>query len=245
MGRLVQSALLALAVLGCGPSPLPVVVEPEPRPSLETEPETEPWRLDTVPLQLLDDYVREQGERVSGIATPWAEATARVLGHDARSVAETIGIVDDTPGRMPVILSSKAHGDGRWTYVTSDTARVHQITPVGGDAIAVLAAAGPPDAQVIDVFEAQWILGLRRATEPAVTLPLVTRIPHQVAGLWDVLTTSLDVHDGRLRVTVEIAHSGGGDPCDQRFVFFVRVEPGPQLLLDRVEHHEGACGATG
>lgn len=74
-----------------------------------------------------------------------------------------------------MILTSAQHGGSSWTYVTSDTARIHQITPVGGDTIAILAAHQPPDAQIIDVFEAQWILALHHVDHRALTLTLDTR----------------------------------------------------------------------
>lgn len=258
MRRLIPLASLALAMQACAPTPATIVSEPpappptHPASTAEPSPPDppKPWTpvLEIVAVQLPDNYVKSQGQRVTGIATPWAEATAHSLGLDVDSVAATLDIIDETPGRLPVILTSAQHGGSSWTYVTSDTARIHQITPVGGDTIAILAAHQPPDAQIIDVFEAQWILALHHVDHRALTLTLDTRIPDAVTGLWDVLTTSLDVHDDRLRATVEFAHSGGGDACEQRFEFFVRVElePGPpRLVLDRVDHHQGICAATG
>jgi hypothetical protein len=210
-------------------------------------------RLEAVAVELPRRYTAMQGELVSGLATPWAQETAEQLGVELPWVARAVSIVEQKSGRQPVILTSPAHSTGQWTYARSDSAGVYQVLPVRTDVVpferlAVLAAEGPPDAQIIDVFAASWILGLMgREGEPSVMLRLRTQIPHEAPGLWDVIDTSLRVVEGELVVEIGYGHSGGGDPCDQRFTFHVRAEGEAEarLVLLRLEHQEGACGVLG
>jgi len=209
--------------------------------------------LEAVAVELPGRYAATQGQLVSGLATPWVQETAEQLGVELPRLARAVSIAEPTPGRQPVILTSPAHATGGWTYATSDSARVYQLLPVRTDVaprerFALLAADGPPDAQIIDVYSASWILGLvEREGEPSVMLRLGTRIPREAPGLWDVIDTSLRVVDGELAVEIGYGHAGGGEPCDQRFSFRVRAEaePVPQLVLVHQEHHEGPCGVLG
>lgn len=210
-------------------------------------------RLEAVAVELPGRYAATQGGLVPGLATPWAQETAEQLGIELPPLARAVSIEEQTRGRQPVIVTSPAHTTDRWTYATSDSARIYQVLPVRTEVapferVAVLAADGPPDAQIIDVFSASWILGLMgREGDPSVMLRLGTRIPHQAKGLWDVIDTSLRVVDGELVVEIGYGHAGGGDPCDQRFTFHVRAEdePVPRLVLVRMVHEEGPCGVLG
>jgi len=67
----------------------------------------------------------------------------------------------------------------------------------------------------------------------AAGVDLTTKIPHHIEGMWDVIETSLEVSPSGLEIVIDYAHSGGGDPCDQRFTFWVRADEDPELVVER------------
>ncbi|HEY3353174.1 MAG TPA: hypothetical protein VGQ83_08010 [Polyangia bacterium] len=206
--------------------------------------------LEPVRVVLPGRYQRTHGQVVAGIATPWVEETAQVLGVDVAGLAAKLDLGTGR-GAGPVILVSPAHRTGEWTSVRSDAARIYQLAPLRSVAperrwLAALAAVGPPDGQITDVFVASWTLGLvDRDGGGVAKLRLDTRIPHEAPGLWDVISTSLEARGGKLVVVVEYRHAGGGGACEQRFTFVTRVEPGPRLVLESRDHHEAPCAALG
>ncbi len=247
--------VLASLLAACNPASTPTSTAPvSVRSPGPLAPVTERiMRLEAVAVELPGRYTATHGELVSGLATPWAQETAEQLGVELPRLVRAVSIAEQSPGRQAVILTSPVHTTGQWTYAKSDSARVYQLLPVHAEGapfegFAVLAANGPPDAQIIDVFSASWILGVvGREGEPSAMLRLGTRIPHEAPGLWDVIETSLRVIDGELVVEIGYGHAGGGEPCDQRFTFHVRAEDEPELrlVLLRLEHYEGACGVLG
>lgn len=206
-----------------------------------------PVVLEAAPLTLPGRYRATQERPSVGLAAPWAQEAADVLGVDLPPLAKAVG-VGSTQERSSATLVSPAHRTGDWTNTSSETARVYQLVPVRGgspprDWLAVLAAAGPPGAQVAS---ASWRLGLSgRGGGPVATLALDAQIPHPREGLWDVLSTSLVVTEGKLQVIVEYSHAGSPDACEERFTFLVRVEDSARLVLERRAFDEEPCSQLG
>jgi hypothetical protein len=243
--------LLAALVPACTPAPGPSTPAPGLSTPAPSAPPPVPLVL-TASAPVLPGRYRATHERMSaGLAAPWAQEAADVLGLDLPALASAVGAGSAAAGRAHMILMSPAHQTGDWTYTLSETARVYQILPVRGgsppgDWVAVLAAAGPPHAQVAS---ASWRLGLAgrgSAPKPLVTtLALDAQISHPVEALWDGISTSLAVKDGKLLVMVEYSHTGSRDACEERFTFLARAEAGPRLVLERRDHVEEPCSQQG
>lgn len=241
-GRQSLATLLAGILAGCTPPTMPASS------AVGDGPRAAPLVLVSATPTLPGRYTTTHGEVVSGVGTPWVEETASLVGVDSNWLVRAIGIKDVAPGRMPVILMSPAHRTGEWSYVRSETARVYQLLPVRPVPICLVAlvAAAPPDVQVLGVPASSWVLGaLGCADEAAAVLRLETPLPPEAIEMWDGISTSLQTVDGEISVEIEYSHTGGGDPCDQRFSFRARAEVGPSLVLTHADHQAAPCPALG
>ncbi|HLK63352.1 MAG TPA: hypothetical protein VKU19_07925 [Bryobacteraceae bacterium] len=180
-----------------------------------------------------DGYQATHGKRVEGFAAPYVSDYAAANQIDLDQLDAALfpnGHPQTGPEALDVILESGAHTNGNWTYYSSATVSLHQLMMVRAEAsreafLLALYNRAIPKEIIIDRFISEWRLALFSANGKLLAdVPFVTRIPHHEEGMWDAISTGLEIQGGSPMVRIGYAHTGGGGPRDQEFTFRFAIE---------------------